>query len=237
MLPQRMNFRRLPRTSDGILPPDDLFTTLETGANFDKSNFLTTTGKDLNVGDLEDFDEENDFEPTRISLADVAYRGERWTGDADSGAAWGFVNPNGSLRGYAGLFETTDVGDPIAQTNVNYGGPLPIVYWRGQIEWNISSGNRRSSSRGMRRDFILKINEAAWGKTFQAHVRYTATGPNFANYLVLNGTYDTNGVMTGDVKFGHYAGVGDAGLYTFSQVGNTKRLHKCLWKPHKSVFN
>ena len=117
-----------------------------------------------------------------LTLAD-AFDTITFGGDATDGVSFFWDNP--PVIGYAGILADTDLGAPFTQG----GGPAQVT-WKGWFQALV-----RPVSRG----FDLVINFANDANTIEAFVQQTGD-----NYFHLTGSFDANGVITGEVYFGTF---------------------------------
>ena len=117
-----------------------------------------------------------------LTLAD-AFDTITFGGDATDGVSFFWDNP--PVIGYAGILADTDLGAPFTQG----GGPAQVT-WKGWFQAVV-----RPVSRG----FDLVINFANDANTIEAFVQQTGD-----NYFHLTGSFDANGVITGEVYFGTF---------------------------------
>ncbi|MCA8834998.1 MAG: hypothetical protein K8953_07920, partial [Proteobacteria bacterium] len=101
----------------------------------------------------------------------------------------------GPLRFYAGI---------INSTSLNVGAPLfnratTSAIWNGEIHW--VGSHTATNSTLAKRDFKMKVDYSAL--TIQGAVPITA-GNTTGAHLVIDGTYDGAGIMTGDTNITSY---------------------------------
>ena len=156
-------------------PPNQLDTTTRS------PQFLGTVAGDTELDDMYAMEVQDSRKGT-LTLAD-AFDTITFGGDATDGVSFFWDNP--PVIGYAGILADTDLGAPFEQG----GGPAQVT-WKGWFQAVV-----RPVSRG----FDLVINFANDANTIEAFVQQTSD-----NYFHLTGSFDANGVITGEVYFGTF---------------------------------
>ncbi len=150
-----------------------------------KNQFLKGTADWLDTGDL-DIDDEG-----ALYFDTATYKGVALGGDATDGVAF-FYDQNGMYvwqsNHYAGILSGTDLGAPLAQTmKVNWVGQFQTVDYYNTINT----------------DFILEIDFDGGSNTGTIGA-FVLDNPRSGYYYHLTGTFDSKGVITGDVDLGRF---------------------------------
>ncbi len=146
-----------------------------------QSEFLQATGGTLPTGALT-ASGGGAIIVTALDLNTASFRSNPLGSDADDGVAFyqGYVNTDGA--GYAGIFDTTDLGAPISSQEAS-------AQWHGQFQ--VIGDNAVDT------DFRLEVTfggEANATGSIEAFVLETAS-----DYYYLNGTFSAVGAITGTV--------------------------------------
>ncbi len=155
-----------------------------------QSEFLQATGGTLATGNLTD-SSGSPIVITTLNLSTARFRNSPLGGDAGNGVAFyqGYSGSDGA--GYAGIFDTTDLGGPITAEDAR-------AEWRGQFQV-VGSGDINT-------DFTLEVTfggeSNAAGRVEAFVARPVAT--DFYHYL--SGTFSNTGVIKGTNSFGVYTG-------------------------------
>ena len=167
-----------------------------------KSEFLAITGKMINTNGLKtdtnafNANPENLVEPTVHSMdfSTELFDGLAIGGDADSG----FTHFNGrtalvaTIYHFAGIYEDTDLGAPlILDNNLS-------ATWNGRVQLN-----------SFPTDFVLSVGfDGAKGTLDGFAVNYSRSlaDPSDDSDLLVDGTFDENGLISGTVTLANFAG-------------------------------
>ncbi len=131
-----------------------------------------------------------------LNLNTATFDGLELDGDVADGVAWFY---GASYKDYAGIFSGTDLGAPVTET-------AGTAKWYGQFQ----SGSWFSG------DFTLEIDFNAESTGTVAAFVYNGWD---ANYYLLDGTFDRNGVISGTVDWGWFPNhdrIVDANIYDTS---------------------
>ena len=156
--------------------PDGLASVPTTLTTYGNGQFLKGTADWLDTGDIDIYGE------GALYFDTATYKGAPLGGDATDGVAFfsGAYNAH-----YAGILSGTDLGAPLAETMK--------VNWVGQFQ---TVGGYTTTNT----DFILEIDFDGGSRTgtIGAFVQFSSHN----TYYHLTGTFDSNGVITGDVDLG-----------------------------------
>ncbi len=145
-----------------------------------RGQFLKGTADWLDTGEA-DVDKEG-----ALYFDTATYEGAPLGGDATDGVAF---FSSGYRDYYAGILSGTDLGAPLAQTMK--------VNWVGQVQ-TVNNYNTNTISK----DFILEIDFDGGSNTGTIGAFVQRGTSDY--YYHLTGTFDSKGVITGDVDFGGF---------------------------------
>ena len=157
-----------------------------------QSEFLQATGGTLAVGTLKAFGGSDDITVTTLDLNTATLRNNPLGDDADDGVAFyqGYINSDGA--GYAGIFDTTDLGRPLTAKDAR-------AEWRGQFQV--------IQSRKINTDFTLEVTFGAVagvdGSVGKVEAFVEQIAPNVA-YHYVRGTFNNAGVIKGTATAGTF---------------------------------
>ena len=168
-----------------------------------KSEFLAITGKMINTNGLKtdtnafNANPENLVEPTVHSMdfSTELFDGLAIGGDADNGLAYfnGSIDPVDliTIYHYAGIYGSTDLGAPITDDGFS-------AEWNGRIQ-----------SDSFPTDFVLNVGFDGTKGTldgFAVNYSRSLADPSDDSDLLVDGTFDENGLISGTVTLANFAG-------------------------------